>query len=455
MTRRTPCVLVVTAVLMALTPEAAGAQSAGMTQTPSSTPPSVRPWAGLAPGRGGAERFAATVDMFAGTSVSRGPSWTYAFGTIDATATARTGLYGSNASIDYGLRRRRISLAAGGTASARRYTSQDADLLGSYIGRVQLSGDGRRSSWRVAQSLTRSPLTATQFFPGIDAGGIAGLSLVDFQLAGTDQWVSESEASWSLGTRRHRLSLGAGYGVTSLETGTPGEADRFDRRSGSVRYSLRVGRYTEWYAGYGRTDSRGRVPGRTVSSVAAPTLQNLDLGLGFARPLSFSRRTTVSLQTGAAVLDDAAGRARYSAVGTASLQREIGRSWTARLVASRDTRFVTAVFEPVTSTGLTAQLLGRVTQRAQIVAVASAAAGRIGDPAAAASSQRAFSSRAVSAQLRVRMAGAVSAYAEYVYSQADFGTGTTLRAVRSVPASAQGLRVGLSVGTALRSDRSR
>lgn len=441
-------VLMAVAAWAVMTPSSASAQS-GAPQ-----PPSMRPWAGLAPGRGGVERLAVSVDLFGGWSVAREPAWNLPFGTVQFGGPTRTAIYGTNGSLDYAVRRRRVTFAAGGTASGRQYAAGDGEVLGSYSGRMQLSGEGRRVSWQLAQGMMRSPLTATQFFPGVDTGDIGGLSLVDFQIAGTSQWVSETDAQLSVGTRRHRVSMSAGYGLSALDAADRPSAERFDRRSGSVRYTLRLGRYAEWYAGYGRTDTRRWTVGAPTRT-PAPALQNLDLGLGIARPLSFSRRTTVALQTGAVVLDDSAGRASYTAVGSASLQREFGRSWTARLVASRDTRFVTAVFEPVTSTGLTAQLLGTVLRRAQVLAVASTASGAIGDPTSDVVGRRDFTSRAVSTQLRIRVAGAASVYAEYVYSQSSFGAGPTLQPISSVPAAAQSVRVGLSLGTSLRSDRSR
>ena len=87
-------------------------------------------------------------------------------------------------------------------------------------------------------------------------------------------------------------------------------------------------------------------------------------GVDYSKPLSFSRRTTLSYSTGmAGMYDRNLDQSKYELIGSVNLGREIGRTWLASLNYSRDVRYIEFVGEPLLGNYVTAGLEGSFSRR--------------------------------------------------------------------------------------------
>jgi hypothetical protein len=423
-------------VLLAAAPLSAQTGSSG-------TSPSDRPWAGLAPGRATDPGLTSSADVFGGYSVATLPVFVPAEDGVRAEREDWSGpVAGANASANYATQGQSFQFGAGGAASIRYLAGAEDDFLPSYSGTARLASTGGRLSASVQQSISYGPLNALPFFGG--AAGLGGLPAVDYRLIDQSQFAADTTGSIDVNlSRSTQLSFSASYGITDV-IGTPSDLilaqDRFDRRSVNGRLNQRLGRYSNIYAGYGY--GTGRVLSDEVGPTATPAVRNIDAGFGYARPLSFSRRTQVAFQIGAAAFDQQGGASdQYTAVGSASIQREVGRGGTVRLSVARDIRFISAVFQPVTSNSATAQALGTFGRALSLSVTGNYADGQIGG-----ADDSDFRLLAASAQVRYALGARVSTFSEYFYldSTSDASAGSTT--ALAFDTRTHGVRVGLTIG---------
>jgi hypothetical protein len=180
----------------------------------------------------------------------------------------------------------------------------------------------------------------------------------------------------SLGTNRRlqlsrRLTLTADTDFSTRSDSTRADTYQSFGGGGTLRYG--VGRGLALKAGYFYTRALYSVQDRRVDS------HQFDVGVDFNRALSISRRTSVSFSTGTSAVTQADGNGtRLRATGTASLEHEIGRTWTAALNYRRGMQFMDAWPEPVFSDSLTVTFGGLLTRRLQFSANGRAATGEVG-----------------------------------------------------------------------------
>src|SRR5207247_8172570 len=103
----------------------------------------------------------------------------------------------------------------------------------------------------------------------------------------------------------------------------------------------------------------------------------LDLGIDYSRALSFSRHTKFSFGSGSSALTEAQ-RTRYVLTGSATLTREIGRTWNARLTARRGLQLLEGFSGPVLSDSVTATFGGAVSRRISFSSSAATSSGDLG-----------------------------------------------------------------------------
>ena len=169
-------------------------------------------------------------------------------------------------------------------------------------------------------------------------------------------------------TARSTVSARYGRRTASFSSGIPDltnqEAGAFFGR-GVTRYAtLRAG-YIYEDGEYGSTDQRSRF-----------RQHNLDVGLDYGRQLSFSRRTTFAFGTGSVFLTGGRGN-RFHLIGSASLNHQMRRTWTAALVYHRGVEFVQGFGAPVVGDFLNATAWGTLTRRLEARASVGYAMGHI------------------------------------------------------------------------------
>jgi hypothetical protein len=413
----------------------AGAGSPALAQTP----------AGAAPDRG-VVRFSS--DIFGGWDVSLTPDQ----GLVTAPGRRDVVYGGANAALNYARTFRNVAFVANGSTSARYSPSFVDNLTPFYSASMALTSAGAaRWSWSLAQSVGYGRQNASSLFAG--AGGrIGGLGLgrpgagigvptgqVDYQLAGADVLSSTSAATLGFGlSRRDRVELGASAGtVFNLD----GEESRFLRVGGLINYARQLTRYSTFNAGYNYSEQHPL--GDTPSLAVRRRISSFNLGLGYARPLPFSRETTIAISTGLSGTPRRDGWF-YTAVGSAGLTRDLGRTWQAQLTAFRALRFVPAFVDPTLINAVSVGLQGNLSRRLTSSASANYSFGQAGFV----DTSTKFDAYSASVQMRYAVFRLAGLFTEYYYFLASL-RGSIPEAFPAGELARHGVRVGVSFGTEL------
>lgn len=382
----------------------------------------------------------------------------------------RLGSGGANLQLSYRDRAEYLSLEASAASSFRYYSTSSAEWVPGYSGLVRLSsreGVQDRLTWQVSQDLSYAPLNTLFFFPGDSFGsgfdstaGVAPIPSVDYQISEQMQLVSSTSGGTTYRlSRRSALSADLSYGFSDAPATSDGQ---FRRWSAGGGYSYQRTRYLTLNAGYGYSASWDSgnpteespmgegLPGESLTSDGptsenlrgeqSPRTYNLDLGMNYSRPLSFSRRTRVSFASGATGVSNRNQDVQYRAIGNAGVTHEFGRSWTAGASYDRNVQFVPTFVDPLFSDGVTVGVQGRVTRTSGAQLSATWSKGTVGIP----SDDNDYATTSFSAQYRHGITRTLGAYAEYIFFDSTFGSGVELP--RLVPGSQrrQGIRVGVS-----------
>jgi hypothetical protein len=224
------------------------------------------------------------------------------------------------------------------------------------FGRTQL---GSRTTVAVTGGFTWAPLYSPLLNnSGFGTGPITtppplGIG-TDYSVASRPATFSHASvsASHSLG---RRTSVLAGYGMAFEHYTDEDHQQRAHTMHGGVSY--RLTRYSSLRLSYRRTDYHldGDVRRRGIDELSG--------GIDYSRPFSLSgRRTTFTITPGIA-LDSRQGGTRVHATGSANLNHEIGRTWTARATYQRGFRFVDGLGAQMLANTGTATVQGLLTRR--------------------------------------------------------------------------------------------
>jgi hypothetical protein len=142
--------------------------------------------------------------------------------------------------------------------------------------------------------------------------------------------------------------------------------------TGTLSYAIAKG--LSAYGGYELGGQRDEIPGAVRESHP-----RINAGIDYHRPLSLSRRTTLSFSTGTAgVHDRQLNTTTYSLIGGVHLSREFGHTWSAALVAARDVRYIEPLSQPLFSDAYSFLVSGTFTRRVDFHSSLSVAKGHIG-----------------------------------------------------------------------------
>lgn len=171
-------------------------------------------------------------------------------------------------------------------------------------------------------------------------------------------------------SQRARLTVGGEYARGQIGN----RAWTIALFSGDLSYDVVKG--IAVYGGYNYGGQRDETNG--VKS-ARETHPRLNGGVDFHRALSFSRRTTLAFSTGlAGVHDRSDNRTIYHMVGSAQLQRDLGRTWNAALLVGRNIAYSEPLDQPIVADVVAVVLNGSLTRRIDLKSIVSAARGHVG-----------------------------------------------------------------------------
>jgi hypothetical protein len=384
--------------------------------------------------------------------------------------------WGGNSSLIYTKTSTRLTLGANLGASVRRLgTVNTNEFLPGYTGTLTASGPwGRRTRWTANTSLSYGPAGAAGFLdPSSMDATVPSVPLSDYSLSNQSQLNFGSGGTLSRNISRRgsvsgTLNYSRSNAVSSVIAGpetdvtdtvtddeplvATSDEGWFQGWNAAGRYTHQQTRYLSLYGGYGLQQNSAR---SELQQGAAPTtarLHTIDLGVGYARPLSFSRRTRFSSQLGSSIVSDRvqAGR-QWLATGNASLRHELGRTWIAQLAYTRDTRFVPTFVDPIVNSGVSTRLAGNVTRKSTLGLLANYSSGSIGID----TGNNGFVMRTASVSYRYAFLQRLAAYVEYFLFDFEFDEGVQLDDAVFAPSGRHGIRVGVSIGTGLMGNRRR
>jgi hypothetical protein len=343
---------------------------------------------------------------------------------------------------DWTARRARFSARAG---SNLRYYADQQDFVGAgHFGAFDFSAGAGRTQMSVRQSVSYSP---TYFYgilpslPSSEAGSVAAGG-GDYALNASQVLVSDTSADVSkstgprssitaFGNYRHASYPGGSTLRPSLQAyGIGGRFNRELSRTATLRlgYTYRKGQY-----GYSASDR-------------ATIAHDIDVGVDYHRPLSFSRRTRFDFGFGSSIINaplenSTTGELQYRVVGNAGLSHDMGRTWRARLAYNRGVGFVAALGAPIFSDGVIASIDGFANRRVDLHFTGGTAIGDVGRDRSRGTGTKSYTG---SARFGVAISRAWAMFGEYLYY--DYQLGADVAVLSGVPQSLKRntARVGLS-----------
>lgn len=329
--------------------------------------------------------------------------------------------------VQAGTEVRRYEASGGLTAAQNHVTARFEPMI------------GRRWQLAFGQSVDTSPFY--DFGLGVTRDTIPEVGTpADSRIALRSTVSFDSNAELRLqSSQRTQFTVRYGFRTTSVE-----EFPDFRSHRAGALWRRQLTRYFGLRLGYEFEDSTGRptfaAPG-TPAANAAIRLHNVDTGLDYRRPLSFSRRTTVGLLTGFA-FNTQLGRRFATVTGIGTLEHQLGRSWTATANVRRGMRVLQALGAPTLENTVGAQVNGLITSRLHLLLSADYAAGQF-NPAADAP-DTSYRTSSTTARLRFALARFAAVYAEYGYYRSTLGSGVPFPADFDSSVNRRSGRVGLT-----------
>jgi hypothetical protein len=150
--------------------------------------------------------------------------------------------------------------------------------------------------------------------------------------------------------------------------------DQVISRGVAARLERHFGAFVGWHAGYGFTQAN-------YSGAASQVDQrrhDVDLGIDYARPLSFWRHTTFAVGTGSMLLVEPTRGRQMRLVVTSRIERQVTRTWAARVEYSRPIQYVAGLSQPLLSDTVRVGFEGRLARDTVLTAAGGAARGAVG-----------------------------------------------------------------------------
>ena len=280
---------------------------------------------------------------------------------------------GVRAALAYRLRTEKIALSMRGSGDSRYYNADTPLSTHSFSGNTAFSADvTSRLNLGASVSALYSPRFVFSVLPAANDLELNIAPELDYGI------LAQRMASYAAGataqlrvTRRSFLSASAGSGSLRLLD------ENYDLRTHSYGggYSYSATRYMSLRAGYREFVSH--YPAFGLGPQRRTTQRSLDAGVNYSRPLSVSRRTTLSFGTGSTAYDNER-ETFYAVTGNATLTHQIGRTWEANVAYARGLSVVGGFSEPFFADAVNANLRGNLTRHLSVLTSAGFANGNVG-----------------------------------------------------------------------------
>jgi hypothetical protein len=303
--------------------------------------------------------------------------------TVDPRGDSTSGpLAGANVGLLYHYDGRRVDIGTNIDTSARYYPEQKDLTSGAYYGGIGMNIElTRRTRLALNQTIGYQPFYQLSLFPTLEdptLGGVIVPSNLDYVASRSSGWIYDSSISLDrqLG-RRSNLSTFYRRSVSDFDVSNANGAPAFDvnYQYGGFRFTRDIAKGIALRVGYAyRTGNFANAEGGPDDKAEA---HEIDLGVNYARQLSFSRRTTFSFSTGSSLLE-VQGTRNFTVVGDAALRHQFGRNWMSSIAYNRNVGFITNFSGPVLSDSVSARLDGLFGQRWMLSINGGLSSGRVG-----------------------------------------------------------------------------
>jgi hypothetical protein len=370
-------------------------------------------------------------------------------GYIDPRFQQSGGYGGGTVSLDYTRKAGRLDFDFSGGTAYRYYPSLKAMNGFSSWGSVALSARlGGRTTLRASESASYSPFYSFGNFPGLTANDPGGLVTPTPAYPLLEQAAVSFYSSASLERRlTPRSSVSADYQLSS----TKYDVQQYAYRSWAVggRYSYRLTSQASLRLGY---HFRRAVSGPYFGNRPMDG-HDIDAGVDFAKALSLTRKTTFGFNVGPSIYrsfpvggtvaanTDFQYQTHYTALASAFLNRQIGRSWNARLTYQRHMDYIPAFASPFLSDTVVASMGGFAGPRSSFDANAGYTRGDAGFGTAGQS----YSTYFVGIGYQVAITQWLAAYADYGYYHYLFDYGVSLPPGMNPGQNRQSIHVGVNL----------
>jgi hypothetical protein len=376
----------------------------------------------------------------------------------------RQGGVGSfSGSLSYGLQSPKFSIGAAAMTGARYYPSLEGQVVRSSSAAVRLGVPlWRATSFSADASVVSRPHSFGGLFPGADDPALGAALGADFDLSGAGATDEDSPADNVLPTANYPtpsdIVPGLDYAVSrhgylAYAAGV-GISHRIDSRTSvRARYGYRTIR--------GRSVVRGSVGGQFSRAIARGLTVRagyryaeakvgdreyrphhvMDGGINYSRPLSLSRNTTLSFSTGSYATRRNDRSMRVGFTGSARLNHELGRSWSAFAAYGRRARLDESFDDLIVGDGVSAGVGGLLSRRVHVRATTGASLGSIGIEGGA----PAFSTVHANAALGYALARFANLSVTYSYYRHRFGAGTAMPLGLPSALDRQSVQINVSV----------
>jgi hypothetical protein len=354
----------------------------------------------------------------------------------DPEATPSAPYGGAMVSLNYQIRTERFAFSTRGAADSRHYRADAPIDAVSYNGSVLFGAEVTpRLNVNASVNSRYSPRFLFSLLP------IAGDIGPDIAPPPLDYAVSDQKVvSYATGgnavlrvSRRSSLNVAVSTGTQTL---LDNNYDMTTRSYGGG-YSYSVTRYASLRVGY--RESITDYPAFGITQPRRYAQRSFDAGINYSRPLSTSRRTTVSFGSGSSAIDNGQ-ETFYTITGNASLSHQIGRSWETNLVYSRGLGVVAGFPEPFFADAVNANLRGRLTNTLTMLTTTGFANGNVG----LGSNADNFASFQATTRLeKVVKRERIGLYGDYFYYGYRLGNATSPIAAIPRRVNRHGVRVGL------------
>lgn len=301
------------------------------------------------------------------------------------------------------------------------------------------TGLGRHTRLQMQESTATSPFYVVAFFIDPLAAGSLAAPATDSNYS-TFRWKNTS-LSHSVDLTREigrRSTLTIQYGLRNVKL----DAATSRTQSAGVTFLYRISRNATARAGYSQRLANYR--GLLGTQQQRGRSHDLDLGIDYNRPLSFSRRMTLAFRSGSSIVPGKNG-AQYDVLAAAALTRQIGRTWSTSLEYGRNLQFVDTFTQPLLADTVSIRAAGTLNRRLDLSVSSGMSKGAVGFGIG----DHAYASYNAAVRTRWTLNRFIAAYVEYTDYRQLVGPDVQMTAGFGRSVNRREARVGLTTWASL------